>query len=176
MNTLYIIMIGISLSMDACAVIFSYSLNKINIKFKEIIFICLLFGLFQGLMPYFGYSIFNNISKYFIIYSKYITFIILSIIGLSMILSKEDSYEYLDIKKILLLSIATSIDAFIIGTTFTFYNYDIILSSIIISIITFILTIITSFIAKKINKISKYNTKIIGGIILILLGLKELLF
>ena len=147
-----------------------------KIKIKDMLLVGFYFGLFQGLMPLFGYLIGTKFSLYIVKYDHFIALILLSIIGINMIRESFDKDNVVDSslshKNLLLLAIATSIDAFTIGITFSFLNVDVLFPILSISIITFIL----SFIGVKIGNIfgSKYKSKseFLGGLILIMLGIK----
>ena len=127
------------------------------------------------IMPIIGYllsySIYRNISMF----NNIISFIILLIIGITMI-KENNNKTYnnsLNIKELILLSIATSIDALSIGITLSLSKVNIISSSLIIGIITFILSFIGSIIGYKLG--SKYQLSYIGGILLIIIGIRILL-
>lgn len=147
-----------------------------KIKIKDMLLVGFYFGLFQGLMPLFGYLIGTKFSLYIVKYDHFIALILLSIIGINMIRESFDKDNVVDSslshKNLLLLAIATSIDAFTIGITFSFLNVDVLFPILSISIITFIL----SFIGVKIGNIfgSKYKSKseFLGGVVLIILGIK----
>ncbi len=174
-----IIIIAVSLAVDAFAVsvCFGLSLNKINIK-KGVI-VGTYFGIFQAIMPFFGY-LFGNLFKDMIInYDHWIIFVLLNIIGLNMIIesfNKENtSIDDTSFKNMLMYSLATSIDALSVGITFSFLKVNIITSCILIGIITYMLSFIGVIIGSKFGtKYDKIST-IIGGLFLIILGIKILL-
>ena len=138
-----------------------------------------LFGIFQAIMPFFGY-LFGNLFKDMIInYDHWIIFVLLNIIGLNMIIesfNKENtSIDDTGFKNMLMYSLATSIDALSIGITFSFLKVNIITSCILIGIITYMLSFIGVIIGSKFGtKYDKIST-IIGGLFLIILGIKILL-
>ena len=174
MKIIEIILIGISLAMDAMAISICKGLRNNNIKHG--ITVSLFFSLFQFIMPIIGYYFGNILSTKIINYQSYFSSILLIIIGILMI--KEDSFTDLDsklnIKELLLLSVATSIDALVIGISFSFMNNNIILSSTIIGIITFIISLIGYFLGHLFNKKAHQYSNIIGGITLIIIGIKLL--
>ncbi|MFR1076710.1 MAG: manganese efflux pump [Romboutsia timonensis] len=86
----------------------------------------------------------------------------------------NDNSTYLDNKELIILSIATSIDALAVGVTFAFLNIDIIPICVSIGVITFLVCFIGVLIGKKIGSVFKNYAQIIGGIILILIGLNIL--
>ena len=177
MSLLEIILISIGLAMDAFAVSISKGL-VIQKSYKNAVIIGLYFGIFQALMPLLGY--FLGFSFEHIVYkvNHYIAFILLTVIGLSMILEKNnDDYEdgKINFSTMILLSIATSIDALTIGVTFAFLDVNIISSIIIIGLITFILSTIGVLLGNKIGVKFKTKSQLVGGIVLILTGIKILL-
>lgn len=175
MNIFEIILTGISLAMDAFTISIIKGLSNSNIKNGLVI--ALYFGIFQFIMPILGFYLGNILSERIIKYNPYISMILLITIGILMIKEKND--EELDcninFKEMILLSIATSIDAFVIAISFSFLKINISLSSTIIGIITFILCFMGYFLGNMFNKKIKKHSNLIGGIILILLGIKILL-
>ena len=177
MNILEILLIGISLSMDAFAVSICKGLSMNKIAYKKSIIIGLYFGLFQALMPLFGYLFGNTLRNLIILIDHWIIFLILFIIGINMVTEKNEENNLnskIDFKTMILLAIATSIDAFVIGISFSFIDIIIIKSSVIIGIITFIISLIGYFLGFLFHKKNHRYSNYIGGITLILLGIKLL--
>lgn len=174
MKIIEIILIGLSLAMDAFAVSICKGLKDNNINTG--IIISIFFSIFQFIMPILGFYLGNLLSNKIIYYQSYLSSIILITIGILMI--KEDKINDLDgklnIKELFLLSIATSIDAFVIGISLSFVKTNIIYSSIIIGIITFIMSSLGYFLGNLFNKKTQQYSNIVGGITLILLGIKSL--
>ena len=180
MPTIELIILSISLAMDAFAVSICKGLNINKTKVKEPIIIGIYFGLFQAIMPLIGFILGKTFESYIISIDHWLSFIILVSIGISMIyeaiINDNDSYNSkTNIKTMIPLAVATSIDALAVGITFAFLKVDIIVAILIIGIITFTL----SFIGVKIGNIfgDKHQNiaKIIGGTILITIGIKILL-
>ena len=173
-----IIFVSIALAMDAFSVSICKGLSM-QYKFKRnALLIAICFSFFQMLMPLLGFYLGNCLNNYFIKFNYLIAFILLTIIGINMI---KESYENKDIniglsiKELLILSLATSIDAFSIGITFSFFKVNLLIAIILIGIITFILCLIGVILGKYIgNKLDK-KAQIFGGIVLIIIGLKILL-
>ena len=174
MKNIEIILIGVSLAMDAFAISVCKGLR--NNTTKNGIIISLFFSVFQFIMPIIGYYFGNILSAKIINYQTYFSSILLIIIGILMI--KEDNFNDLDnklnIKELLLLSIATSIDALVIGISFSFIKTNILYSSTIIGIITFIITLIGYYLGHLFNEKAHQYSNIIGGITLIIIGIKLL--
>jgi len=177
-----LIILSIGLAMDAFAAAISKGLNMKKINYKNALIIALFFGFFQGFMPLLGWSIGVQFTKYFITIEKYIVFALLSIIGLKMIYEAfhfENEYsekEYvLNIVEIIILAIITSIDAFAVGVTFALTSVNnIIFSVLIIGVITFVLSFYGVIVGNKFGEKYEKHAEIIGGIILILIGIKNL--
>ncbi len=184
MDYLDIFFIGVGLSMDAFAVsvVKGLSMKKIEKFFTLLLAVC--FGGFQGIMPILGYFLSSNTIKSLYKYSYIFVFVILAIIGINMIRESlegddEDKKAKNKCVELLLLGIATSIDALAVGLSFGImgndFNISIFLSALLIGCTTFVLSIIGVLLGKMFGmKLKKYS-EIAGGIILILIGLKVLL-
>ncbi len=179
MSFLEMLFIGISLAMDAFAVSVCKGLSIKKLSFKKVVIIALYFGIFQGLMPYIGFKLGTAFEDIIVKIDHWIGFILLTIIGSNMIKESrtpnEEHNEEVDFETMLPLAVATSIDALAVGITFAFLKVNIILSVLVIGIITFILSLIGVIIGNKFG--SKYESKaeLLGGIILIVIGIKILL-
>ena len=180
MNIIELVLLSIGLAMDAFSVSICKGLATKKINFKYIVTIGLYFGIFQGLMPVFGYLVGTKFYDQITNIDHWIAFVLLFCIGINMIkeaiLNKEEEKDdSLKIKDMLILAIATSIDALAVGITFAFFDVNIVLSCTLIGIITLII----SMIGVKIGNVfgNKYEKKaqIFGGVILILLGFKILI-
>ena len=165
--------------MDAFSVSICKGLTTPKISLKYMITIGIYFGIFQGVMPIIGFLLGIKFQKIITPIDHWIVFILLLSIGLNMIKetftnNRLQTSSDIKPKEMIMLSIATSIDALAIGITLVFLDVNIIKSSVLIGIITFIL----STIGVKIGNIfgNKYEKKaqLIGGVILILLGFKVL--
>ena len=174
MNILEIILIGLSLSMDAFSI--SLILAFKNSKKRYGIISSFSFSLFQFLMPILGFFTGNIISDKIISYHTYFSAIILIIIGVLMLTEKKSNEKIkINLQELLLLSIATSIDAFIIGISLSFNETSILIASSIIGIITLIMCLIGYFLGYIFNKKAHKYASFIGGITLIILGIKDLI-
>ena len=179
MGIFSILLTGFALSMDAFAVSVTkgMTLKKINLSIATKI--ALLFGLFQAVMPLIGWLFGMNFELYIRSIDHWIAVFLLSFLGIKMIVEAikdddNDNSTYLDNKELIILSIATSIDALAVGVTFAFLNIDIIPICVSIGVITFLVCFIGVLIGKKIGSVFKNYAQIIGGIILILIGLNIL--
>ena len=180
MELFEIIAIGIGLAMDAFAVSICKGLSMKKIDWKKAIIIALYFGIFQALMPVLGYFLGSTFSSFVQSVDHWIAFILLAIIGGNMIKDSTDDEvekrnDKVDVKTMLLLAIATSIDALAVGVTFAFFEVNLLLSISIIGIITFVLSFLGVIIGNKFGDKFQNRAELAGGIVLIIIGLKILL-
>lgn len=180
MGLIELFLIAVGLSMDAFAVSVCKGLAMPKCTFKKAAIVGLWFGGFQALMPAIGYILGAQFQEAIASIDHWIAFVLLALIGGNMIREALDNDEEeadasLDVKTMFLLAVATSIDALAIGITFAFLKVNIIPAVCFIGIVTFII----SFAGVKIGNVfgARYKNKaeIVGGVILILLGLKILL-
>ena len=180
MGLIELFLIAVGLSMDAFAVSVCKGLAMPKCTFKKAAIVGLWFGGFQALMPAIGYVLGAQFQETIASIDHWIAFVLLALIGGNMIHEALDNDEEeadasLDVKTMFLLAVATSIDALAIGITFAFLKVNIIPAVCFIAIVTFII----SFAGVKIGNVfgARYKNKaeIVGGVILILLGLKILL-
>lgn len=177
-----ILLLAVGLSMDAFAVSVckGLALGK-NATVSKMCIVGLWFGAFQALMPVLGYFLGSAFASLIGSFDKYIAFGLLSLIGANMIkeaLSKEEKDKEsasLAFSAMLIMALATSIDALAVGVSFAFLEVNIIFSALVIGITTFTL----SFAGVKVGGLfgTRYKSKaeLAGGVILILLGIKFLL-
>ena len=180
MNYIEIILIAVSLASDAFAVAVCKGLSMKKYEVKNGLIIGLYFGIFQGLMPVIGYLLGTTFESLITKIDHWIAFVFLGAIGLNMIresFSKEEESfnEKVDLKTMLPLAIATSIDALAIGITFSFLKVNIIASATIITLTTLVLSFIGSKIGYKFGNKYKSKAEFLGGIILVIMGIKILL-
>ena len=184
MGIIEIILLAVSLSMDAFAVALCKGLALKKIDLKSCLIVGAWFGTFQGLMPLIGYLLGNTFADKITSIDHWIAFVLLAIIGGNMIkesFNKDEEHVNcsLGAKTMLVMAIATSIDALAVGVSFAFTNFEpdwfVYIAFVLIAVITCTL----SSIGVKIGNIfgTKYKTKaeLAGGIVLVILGLKILL-
>lgn len=180
MGIIEILLIGIGLSMDAVAVSMSNGMCFKTMSRSKELAMPVFFGVFQGLMPFLGFyagSLFENvISKY----AGIVILLILGVIGGKMIwdgVKKEEEVvcSVLSIKLLFFQAIATSIDAFAVGVGFSAMNVHILPAVSIIGVTTFVCSLIAVFIGKKFGDFLGKKAEILGGVILILIGIKGIL-
>ncbi len=181
MKFIELLLIAVGLAMDAFAVSITTGFTEKKLKKRGIFKIAIFFGLFQGMMPLLGWSLGIKFIEYLSKYDHWIAFGLLSIIGGKMVYEGfqiekcELDKKCMSNKKLIVLSIATSIDAFAVGLTFSVLKVSIIYPAIIIGVVTFVLSLIGVYIGKKMGGLIEKKMEIIGGIILIAIGLKILI-
>ncbi len=180
MDIITILFIAFGLAMDSFAVSIANGFSIKRLKINHALRIAFFFGLFQAFMPvigwYLGLGFIDLISEI----DHWIAFGLLSIIGVKMILEsrelkkEEKEGKPLGIYALLLLSVATSIDAFAIGFSLSVLKVSIMTPAIIIGVVTFLLSFAGVFIGNRFGHFLESKIEVAGGIILILIGLKIL--
>lgn len=184
MSWIEILLIGVGLSMDAFAVAVCKGLCMRRINYRHTVVIALFFGGFQALMPLIGWALGSRFAQYIVQFDHWVAFVLLSCIGGKMIwdtLHEEEeetccpTEPKLDLKELLLMAVATSIDALAVGISFAFLSVKIGKAVSIIGCTTFILSAIGVFIGNRFGAKYKNKASLTGGVILILIGCKILL-
>lgn len=183
MTFVELLLTAVALSMDAFAVSTCKGLSMRTLNKKHALIIGLFFGGFQALMPLAGWLLGRQFEHLITSVDHWIVFALLAIIGGKMIYDAlkggEDSCcpaeDKLDLKELIGLSFATSIDALAVGISFAFLNVQILPSVATIGVTTCLLSMVGVAIGHKFG--SKYESRatLIGGIVLVLIGLRILL-
>ena len=180
MNSTSITFLALGLAADAFAVSLTSGLLIQRIKINKALKIALFFGGFQCLMPLIGWTAGISFSHFITQFDHWIAFCLLSFIGGKMIYesfqlkTEEEKFNPLDSYNLLILAIATSIDAFAAGLGLSLLKSSIILAATLIGIITFCLSFAGVFIGNKIGNKLNNKIEIVGGLILIFIGSKIL--
>lgn len=179
LSVIELILIGISLSMDAFAVSICKGLSVGKIKPKHMLIAGIWFGGFQALMPLIGYLLGSTFEQYITSIDHWVAFILLGIIGINMIKESRETENDQDssfgFKAMLLLAVATSIDALAVGITFAFLKVDILLAVALIGITTFAFSAAGIKIGSVFGAKYKSKAEFFGGAVLIFLGTKILI-
>ena len=178
MNIIDILFIGLGLSMDAFAVSVCKGLAMKKMNIKKALVCSLYFGVFQALMPLVGYLLGSRFKNVVSSIDHWIAFVLLGIIGINMIKeakSCEAVNDAMDVKTMLTLAVATSIDALAIGVTFAFLKVSIIPAITIIGVTTFVCCFIGVKLGSIFGEKLKTKAEIVGGVVLILMGNKILI-
>ena len=176
-----ILLLAIGVSMDAFAVSIGKGLSVKRVTWREVLAVALWFGGFQALMPVIGYYLCISFADLVTKLDHWIAFGLLLLIGGNMIREalQEDvekpSNASFGFKVMLLLAIATSIDALAVGISFAFLNTDIWWAVLIIGITTALFSIVGLLIGKRVGGRFHRRAQILGGVILIVIGVKILI-
>ena len=192
MGLLEILMLGVALATDAFSVTISNTFAFDDHRVSRLMRMPLFFGLFQFGMPLAGYFVGGIAAELIEKYAGMVSLVILGFIGSNMLYSgykalKEDASEEdeeevqqgaqqsattLSYGKLLFQAVATAIDAFAVGVSFRAHSVDILVASALFGIITAILCTIALFVGKKLGSLLGDRAEMVGGIVLILIGLK----
>lgn len=174
-----LILIAISLSMDAFAVSICKGLSVRKVSFRHALICGVWFGGFQGLMPALGYFLGDRFSTLLTRFGPWVAFILLAIIGANMVKESFGADEALDddysAKAMLPLAVATSIDAFAVGVSFAAMQVNILPAVALIGCTTCLLSAIGVKVGALFGDKYRAPAERLGGIVLILIGLKTLI-
>lgn len=182
MGIIEVIVLGVGLAMDAFAVSICKGLSMQRLKWKNVLIIGLYFGLFQALMPMFGYFLGNSLSGFVEAVDHWIAFILLSLIGGNMVREaikgedeEDNRNDQVDFRTMLPLAVATSIDALAVGITLAFLGVNILYAGTVIGVVTFLISACGVVIGNRFGDMFQDKAKLVGGIVLIGIGVKILL-
>ena len=180
MSFIELFILAVGLSMDAFAVSICKGLAMDRITLKKCGIVGLWFGGFQALMPLIGYLFGALFSDYIEAFSSWIAFILLALIGGNMIkeaLEKDDekANDSLAFMTMLVLAVATSIDALVVGITFAALHVRIVPAVLLIGVTTFAFSASGVKVGNVFGVKYKSKAELAGGIVLVLLGVKILL-
>ena len=177
---LELLLIAVSMSMDAFAVSVCKGLSVRRVTARQCLSVALWFGGFQGMMPIFGYVLTTLFESLIVSVSPFITFGLLAFIGVNMIresFSKDedevdDSFAFMTM---LTLALATSVDALAVGVTLRLDGHNILLAAPIIAVTTAVLSPIGLKVGNIFGLKYKSRAELAGGVVLVMLGLKSLI-
>ena len=185
MGLLELFILAVGLSMDAFAVSVCKGLSVKKMEPKHALICGAYFGGFQALMPFIGWALGTQFESYITSIDHWIAFVLLAFIGGKMIVEavrpEDENVEIdkldppLNLKEMLVLAVATSIDALAVGITFAFLNYPIGEAVTIIGLTTFCISIGGVYVGNFFGNRYKKKAELAGGIILVLIGVKILL-
>ena len=172
-------LLAVGLSMDAFAVSVCKGLALGRVSLRQMLLVGAWFGGFQALMPALGYFLGAQFQEYIVNIDHWIAFVLLSFIGINMIREalgdEEETDGNLGFKAMLMMAIATSIDALAVGITFAFLKVQIFFAVLFIGLTTFIISTCGVKIGNIFGLKYKSKAEFLGGAILIALGVKILL-
>lgn len=182
MGIIELALIAVALSMDAFAVALCKGLCMRELNYKHAAIIALFFGGFQALMPLIGWALGKQFESYITSVDHWVAFVLLAFIGGRMIRESMHQEETpleachrLDYRELLLLALATSIDALAVGITFAFLQVSIVPAVLTIGTITLLLSLLGVAIGNKFGTKYKSKAEFAGGLVLILIGIKILI-
>jgi putative Mn2+ efflux pump MntP len=182
MTFIEVFWIAVGLSMDAFAVSIACSVLLCHVSFRQIFRLGFHFGLFQALMPVVGWLAGRSVSEYISAWDHWVAFGLLGLIGLKAIRESFKSGDEDDVRgdptkgmSLIMLSVATSIDALAVGVSLAAVNVSIFQPALIIGIITACFSVVGTVYGCRIGARFGKKVEAAGGIILILIGLKILL-
>jgi len=181
MDMFTIIFIAFGLAMDAFAVSITSGLTIKHLRINNALKIAIFFGSFQAVMPVIGWLAGLSLRDFIADVDHWIAFGLLSFIGCKMIYesikikSSEKEINPLNVYVLLMLSIATSIDALAIGVSFAFLKISIATPIIVIGAVTFLLSFLGVFVGNRFGHFFESKIEIVGGFILIGIGIKILI-
>lgn len=177
-------LIGVGLSMDAFAVSVCKGLGMSRLNIRQATIISLFFGGFQALMPLIGWALGSQLADLITPIDHWIAFALLAFVGGKMLWDafheddeqgEEAQDARLDLKELIMLAIATSIDALAVGITFAFLGVSIVWAIAVIGVTTFVLSVVGVAVGHVFGARYEKGATIAGGIVLILIGCKILL-
>ncbi|MCM1119677.1 MAG: manganese efflux pump MntP family protein [bacterium] len=180
MSLLNLFLIAVGLSMDAFAVSVCKGLAMEKAPLKKAALAGVWFGSFQALMPLAGYLLGSRFEQYITDVDHWIAFILLALIGGNMIreafsANEEETSGTMYFKEMLLLAVATSIDALAVGITFAFLQVNLLSAVGLIGITTFVLSTVGVKVGNLFGSRYKSKAELVGGVLLILMGFNILL-
>lgn len=180
MSLFGIIILSIGLGMDAFAVSVCKGVSFKKSNLKKSIIVASYMGIFQAIMPVIGYFLGMSFADKITSIDHWLAFALLFVIGIKMIkealsTEKEVINDKVDFKEMIILAIATSIDALAVGITFAFLNVNLWFAVSLIGMITFLLCFVGTKIGSIFGDKNENKAELAGGLILILLGVKIVL-
>lgn len=178
--------LALGLSADAFSVSVCKGLASRKMNWRNAFLCGLYFGVFQALMPTIGYLIGYRFKDYITSIDHWIAFVLLGFIGVNMIREsrsendecpecEQESNAGMDVKTMLTLAVATSIDALTVGISFAFLNVNIVAAVSFIGVCTFVLSFFGVWVGNVFGSRFRSKAELAGGIILILIGTKILI-
>lgn len=181
MSFIEIMLLSVGLAMDAFAVAVTSGIAIKNLKNRHAFLIGITFGAFQGVMPIIGWLAGIGLRQFLCDVDHWIAFVLLTIIGGKMIYEAfkleeaETPNNPLQAGVLLILGIATSIDALAVGVTFAMIQVAIALPAAVIGLVTFLLCVIGVYIGNAFGHFFEKKIEIFGGVVLIAIGIKILI-
>lgn len=178
MSLIDIVLLAVALGIDCLVVSFSQGLIFTNNRLKNLLRLAFVMGVFQGLMPIIGYVGADYLYKIIVPFSKWMVFAIFLILGLKFIgesfKPKEEEVQCIELKCLLGLGLATSIDALVAGASIRLTETSLLISCLIIGVTSFFMSVVGFSSGKLFKNIHPKYLEIAGGLILVILAVKSL--
>lgn len=176
---LQLLLIALSLAMDAFAVSVSTGIAVPGFGPRQAARIGLWCGMFQFFMPLIGWFLGSSVKTYIEAVDHWIAFALLGLIGGNMIREalssdKEEAVADLSVKRLFLLALATSIDALAVGVTLAFQPVNILFSAAVIGVVAFVMAMLGGLLGRRLGDLFQKRATLLGGVVLIGVGLKIL--
>lgn len=177
-----VFLIAVSLALDAFAVSVSSGISVKGFGWKHAVKMGVYFGLFQFAMPLIGWFLGSSVSAYIEAVDHWIAFGLLVLIGGRMVWGalhtacgeEEAPPADLTAKRLVVLAIATSIDALAVGVSMAFMDVNILFSAIVIGVVAFALSVVGGLLGKRLGCLFQRRAEVVGGVVLIAIGIKIL--
>lgn len=179
---LYILLIAVSLALDAFAVSTSTGISLPNFRLRHAVKMGVWFGAFQFAMPLIGWLLGTGVSDYIQAIDHFIAFGLLAFIGGRMVwgsvtrdCGEDECCPDLSARRLCLLAIATSIDALAVGVSMAFMeDMNILLACTVIGVVAFALSVAGGMLGKRLGCLFQKRAELVGGLVLIAIGVKIL--
>lgn len=179
MGIFSLLLLSAALAMDAFSVAVTDGMILNGMRIRDALKIGVLFGFFQFLMPYIGSAISSLAADYIESFDHWIVFILLAFLGIKMIIDSRKEQEIpknpLCLSSLLLMAVATSIDALAAGVSLAAVGAPILFSCSVIGITAFAFSFTGALLGRRIGSVLGAKAEIAGGVVLILIGVKTLL-
>lgn len=180
MSFFQVVLLGVGLAMDAFAVAVCKGACWTKMNVRQSLLLAVSFGVFQAVMPLIGWVLGTQFQAYIESFDHWVAFFLLAYLGVKMILEvieKNDAPEVckiLTVKEVLLLSVATSIDALAVGIVLAIEKSPILMPIAVIGAVTFVISLLGAVAGNRFGARFKDKAQIVGGAVLMLIGLKIL--
>lgn len=179
---IYILLIAVSLALDAFAVSVSSGISVPGFSWREAMKMGCWFGFFQFAMPMVGWLLGTGVSLYIAAVDHWIAFGLLALIGGKMVVEAlkkgggdgENAPTELTAQRLTILAVATSIDALAVGVSMAFMAVDILMSAAVIGVVAFGLSVLGGLVGRRLGCLFQKRAELVGGLVLIGIGVKIL--
>jgi len=182
MTFLPLLLIALGVSADAFAVALTKGLHMRRFNLRHAVIIALTFGLFQAVMPLVGWLLGTQFARYITEFDHWVAFGLLLLVGGKMLWEAfsahedtERDFDRLDVRQLIVLAVATSIDALAVGITFAFVEVSIGWAVALIGVTTAVLAFVGVVVGRRVGARFGKPAEIVGGVVLILIGTRILL-